>query len=500
MTLDAPPAALRHRIAQDLRPVRPLLPPAARTALAVPLLAALLVPAPWLLGIRHDVVELGAAWVFGIALLQASLGVALLGLALARAVPRLGRRRWVPAAVIALAAAWLAATVWLGWLRHPTELPVGLELRYWRICFSYSFLFGLPVLALATWLLSRARSFEPVLAGALVGAAAGLSAEAGERIACEVSLPGHLLFSHLLAVAALAGLGALCGLAINARQRAVPLVLAAALGGWPALAAAKAQGADRPHELAAAERSFAALAAAQGRRKAFLTYLAPGAVIVDPTPLDGRALYEALPANAPGLLAWEPSAAFAAAAGDLGYTTGPWTWHDNDDRPPTAFGEFLSLWQRDGEGTWRVIADAGIHHGPPAAGDSIAPASSYRSSAETAEHPGAIEDAEGEYCGQLDQPGTAFSRWADPAVLLLRIAQLPQRGRDAALTALADLPAETGCETAGARSSASTDLAGTWGIGTTADGGRYGYLRIWRRERGTGWRLVADLAKPVPPE
>jgi hypothetical protein len=71
---------------------------------------------------------------------------------------------------------------------------------------------------------ARARSTgnfptRPGVVGALCGLAAGVLADSGWRLACEVSSPAHVLEAHGLAVALMAVLGFAVSAAIDAIRR-----------------------------------------------------------------------------------------------------------------------------------------------------------------------------------------------------------------------------------------------------------------------------------------
>ena len=49
-------------------------------------------------------------------------------------------------------------------------------------------------------------------------------------------------------------------------------------------------------------------------------------------------------------------------------TTGPWELRPDDPKLPLGHGHFVSVWQRQGDGEWRVSVDIGISHAKPARG------------------------------------------------------------------------------------------------------------------------------------
>src|ERR1700759_2494006 len=95
-------------------------------------------------------------------------------------------------------------------------------------------------------------------------------------------------------------------------------------------------------------------------RDAFLEYLAPDSLVLEPAPTPGRAFYEsAKPDN--NKLEWYPTA--AAAGGDLGFSTGPWIYTSSGGKH--AYGHFITVLMRDSKCRWRSEFDGGISHGAP---------------------------------------------------------------------------------------------------------------------------------------
>ena len=73
-----------------------------------------------------------------------------------------------------------------------------------------------------------------------------------------------------------------------------------------------------------AERAFSKTSEEKGIREAFLTWLAPDAIVFRPAPVEGRPVYEKMDPADPAVLTWEPEFAEIASSGELGYTTGPY--------------------------------------------------------------------------------------------------------------------------------------------------------------------------------
>lgn len=200
------PAELRARIAADYSPVRPLPSPLMRAVSVAPFAILALIAAPVFFNVRSDAARLGLTVLWGASLLQTVLGFIVIIAALRESVPG---RAWSPMAL----AAWivsplvvLVAVTLTSWQVSPIPLQGG----WWLvglICVSGSAATALPIVALASVLAARAYATRPAIAGLLLGAGAGLIADAGWRLFCHFSEPSHVLSAHLggVALAALAG-------------------------------------------------------------------------------------------------------------------------------------------------------------------------------------------------------------------------------------------------------------------------------------------------------
>jgi hypothetical protein len=220
------PADLMRVVERDLRPVRPLPPPWRRAIAFVPLALGVLalMTASWRW--RLNVASLGPRWAWDVSIVQAALGFVVFGAALREAVPgrNLSRR-----AILATfgGAAVVVVAVTLGTSRTlPTVMPPGVWLRYAWECWGMSMVSGLPVFALAAWLVARALPTRPALAGALCGLGVGVLADSALRLFCWVSSPAHVLLSHGGAIVTLVLAGMLVTTAldrwIGRRRRSEP--------------------------------------------------------------------------------------------------------------------------------------------------------------------------------------------------------------------------------------------------------------------------------------
>jgi len=244
--------------------------------------------------------------------------------------------------------------------------------------------------------------------------------------------------------------------------------------------------------LVAAERGFAADAARLGVREAFVAHLAADAWLFRPQPTRAKAWFDTHPARSGVMLAWTPEFAEIAASGDFGYTFGPYRSEATTPQGgQSGFGHFVSVWKRDADGNWKNVLDHGIEHAEVslepgltlhAPGLSAVAAISAEVLAERRRELLAADDA-------LNGPDAAaqLERLAAGDLRRFRDGSVPDAARSSVpgLRRVADDMAASGdlAYTLGGRTDAKTDAAG-------------GYVRIWRRLRDGGWRLVLDCSAP----
>ncbi len=271
-----------------------------------------------------------------------------------------------------------------------------------------------------------------------------------------------------------------------------PLLLTATLLAAPAPAADLVA-------LAEVERSFARACVRTGVRASFLEFFAPDGIVLAPAPTNARALYSARPAPAtrpPSTLDWAPVSGAVAAAGDLGWTTGPYRHSDDTGREPARFGYYFSIWRKQADGSWKVALDVGTDmpaaesldaalrdaHAAPAVPGPVPSQAELR----------ALDAGFGAACAQADclAEGARLHRPGQPPLL----------GRELVGAALRSAPARV-FTTLGAEASSSGDLAYTYGTYALApspthaleEGGSY--VHLWRRE-AQGLRLAVVVTKP----
>lgn len=122
--------------------------------------------------------------------------------------------------------------------------------------------------------------------------------------------------------------------------------------------------AESPERLVERERAFARWVAEKGVSPGFAAFLADDGYIFQPQPVPGRSWHRTN--AAPGRLLWVPELAVMSHSGDLGYTTGPWQYFaDTTSDAPVAGGHYFSVWRKDTNQVWNVVADIGVRHSLP---------------------------------------------------------------------------------------------------------------------------------------
>lgn len=254
------------------------------------------------------------------------------------------------------------------------------------------------------------------------------------------------------------------------------------------------------------EHAFAAMAKSQGIRAAFMEWMAPTGVVFSPGPVIGRKSYEARPAT-PARLEWDPDHAVMSASGDMGWTTGPWTYRrDSTDLQPIAYGQFVTVWRKQPDGSWRASIDAGIGHAPPSIGMTepslrTLPAMPAGWRKPLAERKSLWQtDAEFVKVARAEGPAAALLKYAAFDVVVLRDGAQRWIGVTAVDSIAAREPKVDMMSTAQFMSQAG-DLGYTYGtyvVPREADADSGHYVHIWERDPSRVWKLALEVVLPLP--
>ncbi len=266
--------------------------------------------------------------------------------------------------------------------------------------------------------------------------------------------------------------------------------------------------ADAVRAIVDTETHFFEHARDHGMRAAFLEYLADDGVIFDPGPVNGKEAWEKR-AESDALLAWQPTFAAVARGADLGYDIGPWAWSKvKGQEKPDAYGQFVSIWKKQGDGRWKVALDYGIDHPQftevPGAAEMSSADDGLNDSVVVEPTRKAAQQAQKDFIKAANEDvAAAIAAQADPTLRVYRDNVLPAIGRDAAAVMLSGRAGKLAMKPLGGGLSRTGDLGYDYGRfsltrGTTKERGHY--LQIWRTNSAGVWKLVLDLERKLPPE
>jgi ketosteroid isomerase-like protein len=250
------------------------------------------------------------------------------------------------------------------------------------------------------------------------------------------------------------------------------------------------------------ERKFAHTCLEHGIRESFLQFFADDSIIFAPAPTNGKAFYAKYEDKGRRLI-WQPIFATVSNSGDLGVTTGPWELKKSaTEETPLAFGQFVSIWRKQPDNSWKVIVDVGIDNPqptkPPGEIQFLSPNETPRNIDATVKHD-AIEQPQKMFLDALkDDAGAAINAVADGDIRVFRDNSFPAVGKDAAKVMLGSDHRKMTRKTSGHGISASTDLGYQYGSYSSEhdNSTEPGYfLTIWKVDRNGDWKIILDLQK-----
>lgn len=265
------------------------------------------------------------------------------------------------------------------------------------------------------------------------------------------------------------------------------------------MGALPARAAVDPAPVVAAERAFAADGLALGIRDSFLKHAAPDGLVLQPEPVNAQAAFTPRPSAKGPPLVWWPLWAGIARSGDLGFTSGPYTY---DGRPG---GYYFTVWKKQPDGSWKWVFDGG----PPSDMTGAAPQGSPvtylpLATAQAGSADRALEDvaqAEEKLAAAADTDlKAAYLAVMAPDGRLVGSPAKPATTPDAFAEELATRPQQVDFAPGGAAASRAGDLVWTYGEALWSEAGqnrRGHYVRVWQ-DRKDGWKLVFDELLPVP--
>lgn len=250
-------------------------------------------------------------------------------------------------------------------------------------------------------------------------------------------------------------------------------------------------------EVIKAEKKFAATSAAKGMKTAFLENAADDGIVFTNKPTNAKNLWQTIP-ESDSLLMWKPSLAGISSGGEIGFTTGPFTFSPTKNDPPTSFGEYATIWKKQADGNWKFVLDIGIHHEKSTFGQSSE--INKRKFAEKTTNKSTVwKETELNFLDFLSSEGIAasYKKYASPQIRLLREKYEAFNGKTSALNFLSEPKINLELKSIGGENL--SDFAYVYGeyeLTLQANSTEKGfYLQIWRLEP-EGWRIALDLQLP----
>ncbi|HYG20371.1 MAG TPA: hypothetical protein VD816_15640 [Ohtaekwangia sp.] len=195
-------------------------------------------------------------------------------------------------------------------------------------------------------------------------------------------------------------------------------------------------------------------------------------------------------------LHWAPVFIDVSASGDFGYTTGPWNYRaDKQSVKADGFGQYVTIWEKQPDGLWKILLDVGVNHGESEVGGKRVKTSAIKPGVEKSKRNALKEmlQAEEKLIACLKDKGIqAYEPWLSKETKFFREGSLPlTRIPEEDLSGLSI--AIVGCATA-----ASGDMGYTYGTITApsqpgVQPRKQNFVRIWKKENGKAWKVVVDL-------
>jgi ketosteroid isomerase-like protein len=252
------------------------------------------------------------------------------------------------------------------------------------------------------------------------------------------------------------------------------------------------------------ERAFAKTAVDQGIRTAFLAYLSKDSITFRPGPVNAWQLYESRP-ETPALLIWGPDRAIISQAGDMGFTTGPWSYSPKPGEKPVAWGQFATIWKKQQDGSWKAIFDAGTENPAPtsAAENPVFsdPATRPASNVDWGSEKKKLMQTQSDFSQKVasGKAVEAYRNYSAESNRLLRADHAPVSGKQAILAAPSSYDAAWEWRWVGGDLAQSGDLGYEYGTGEFKNS-KASYFRVWNKDNKGDWKIVLDLVLPHPPQ
>lgn len=251
-----------------------------------------------------------------------------------------------------------------------------------------------------------------------------------------------------------------------------------------------------------AENGFADLSKRTDTRTSFLANLADSVVLFDQgKPVVGTESWIKRKTDSTFLF-WWPLFVGISKDEHLGFSVGPWQWAKSRADQPAAFGYYITIWEKDLEGAWKVAVDLGIRlpqglGSLPALTASPSPAPVKKQSGAAAKNQ--LLELDQRYINDLNTKEVSYLSESFTSDGRLMRSESGVYISPSNFNAYKDENTSYQFTQAGGGISSAQDLGYTYGTlvtESTTDGKKTpktrSYMRIWKREK-TGWKVVVDV-------
>ena len=270
------------------------------------------------------------------------------------------------------------------------------------------------------------------------------------------------------------------------------------------------------------EQAFSKMAEVKNTREAFMSFIADDGLLFRPGAVNGKKWMNEhpVPASPEGkkpLLAWQPNFGGMSAAGDLGFSTGPWeARNDINDKTPAGYGHFVTLWKLQADKTWKFVIDLGVSHPTSGGPQKIWKVEDSKDLREDPQKVFVIQDVAKEtdqlirrdrefsHASLKQNVVNAFRSYSAEDVRLYVPENLPYVGLEASLKALESVKGRVTWTPIAGDVSRSGDLGythGTYEKSTSEDPTKIvehgSYVHIWEKRNGE-WKVVLSVTNVNP--
>ncbi len=257
-------------------------------------------------------------------------------------------------------------------------------------------------------------------------------------------------------------------------------------------------------KLVETEQAFAKTAADKNTKAAFLEFLADDGIVFNPTEANGKLVWKARP-ESPALLAWNPAWADISSDGKLGYTTGGWEFRPKGKTDkPNGFGEYVTIWQKQADGSYKAVLDIGINHSATSFSNAAWKSPTDAGTGAKSVKNGVTSATLTDIFSNKSMANGYFNYLSDDC-LVLREGNLPFYGKQNAFLALEKLdkefPPSAFLNFSGNMSKIFGNMMYVWGVYQLNDTDKsikkWNFVQIWKH-RGGKWQIVLDIFNPIP--